>query len=57
MRARGILFIKPAARAADGVVAVEKGVVVEDIERCDVVLGKKLFHLRRRAPPVVVVAL
>ena len=57
VRARGILFIKPAARAADGVVAVEKGVVVEDIERCDVVLGEELLHLRRRAPPVVVVAL
>ena len=30
VRAGGVLLIKPAARAADGVVAVEKGVVVED---------------------------
>ena len=57
VRSRSVLLVKPPARTADGVVAVGKSVVIENVEGHNIMLGKEFFHLRSRPPPVVVVAL
>lgn len=51
------LLIKPAARAADGIIAVEIAVIIEDIHGVHIVRRKKAVSLFRGAPPEVVVAL
>ena len=52
-----IQLIKPAARAAEGIVAVGQAVVVQNLHRVQPVRVEKSLHLRHRRPPVVVVAL
>ena len=51
------LLIKPAARAAKIHIFVLKAVIVQDIDRCDTVLGKNLFGFCSGSPPIVVITL
>ena len=43
-----LLFVEPAARAAEAVFAVLKGVVIQYLDACYVAFGEELLRLRRR---------
>ena len=57
VRAGGVLLIKPAARAAEGIVPVEEAVVEQNVNAFDAVRLEKFLHFRGGAPPVVMVSL
>ena len=51
------LLIKPTARTADGIIAVEVAVIIENVHGVHVVRRKKAVGLFGSAPPEVVIAL